>query len=123
MPPKTISEPWHSFLKELDSALSDEFHFHCMGGFAVTFLPIGILAIKRFLFAKVSLALNQSIDHTSRHGGESNDQRTLPLQIFPSPVNLRRSHRKFSTPHSPDTTRWPAPSHLRRTGCELPESE
>jgi hypothetical protein len=36
MPPKTIPEPWHSFLKELDSALSDEFHFHCMGGFVVT---------------------------------------------------------------------------------------
>jgi hypothetical protein len=38
MPPKTIPEPWHSFLKELDSSLSDEFHFHCMGGFVVTLL-------------------------------------------------------------------------------------
>lgn len=38
MPPETIPEPWLSFLKELDGTLSDEFHFHCMGGFVVTVL-------------------------------------------------------------------------------------
>jgi uncharacterized nucleotidyltransferase DUF6036 len=38
MPSEAIPEPWHSFLKELAGTLSDEFHFHCMGGFVVTFL-------------------------------------------------------------------------------------
>jgi hypothetical protein len=38
MPSEVIPEPWHSFLKELDGTLSEEFHFHCMGGFVVTFL-------------------------------------------------------------------------------------
>ena len=38
MPPETIPEPWLSFLQELDGTLSDEFHFHCMGGFVVTVL-------------------------------------------------------------------------------------
>ncbi len=38
MPPEAIPEPWLSFLKELDGALSDDFHFHCMGGFVVTVL-------------------------------------------------------------------------------------
>ena len=38
MPPETIPEPWLSFLKELDGTLSDEFHFHCKGGFVVTVL-------------------------------------------------------------------------------------
>jgi len=33
MSSKAIPEPWHSFLKELDGTLSEEFHFHCMGGF------------------------------------------------------------------------------------------
>jgi|SRR5271168_1447378 len=37
MSSKAIPEPWHSFLKELDGALSQELHFHCMGGFVVTF--------------------------------------------------------------------------------------
>ena len=36
MPIKAIPEPWRSFLNELDGTLSDEFHFHCMGGFVVT---------------------------------------------------------------------------------------
>jgi hypothetical protein len=38
MPSKVIPEPWRSFLMELDGALSEELHFHCMGGFVVTFL-------------------------------------------------------------------------------------
>jgi hypothetical protein len=38
MPSEVIPEPWHSFLKELDGALSEELRFHCMGGFVVTFL-------------------------------------------------------------------------------------
>jgi hypothetical protein len=38
MPSEAIPEPWHSFLKELAGTLSDELHFHCMGGFVVTFL-------------------------------------------------------------------------------------
>ena len=38
MSPELIPEPWKSFLKELDATLSDEFRFHCMGGFVVTFL-------------------------------------------------------------------------------------
>jgi hypothetical protein len=37
MPPEAIPEPWYSFLKELANTLSEEFHFHCMGGFVVTF--------------------------------------------------------------------------------------
>ncbi|SRR5712691_5486780 len=38
MPPlhKTIPEPWHSFLTELDQAASEEVCLHCMGGFVVT---------------------------------------------------------------------------------------
>jgi len=38
MPPKAIPEPWQSFLKELDGTLTEEFPFHCMGGFVVTLL-------------------------------------------------------------------------------------
>jgi hypothetical protein len=38
MPSEAIPEPWRSFLKELAGTLSDELHFHCMGGFVVTFL-------------------------------------------------------------------------------------
>jgi hypothetical protein len=30
------SEPWHSFLKELDALASQEVHFQCLGGFVVT---------------------------------------------------------------------------------------
>ncbi len=38
MPPEAILEPWHSFLKELDGSLEQEFPLHCMGGFVVTLL-------------------------------------------------------------------------------------
>ncbi len=34
--PEDIPEPWFSFLRELDSAASDEVQLHCMGGFVVT---------------------------------------------------------------------------------------
>ena len=36
--PHKIDEPWRSFLRRLDSSLSGEFHFHCIGGFVVTHL-------------------------------------------------------------------------------------
>jgi len=38
MPSEAVPEPWYSFLKELAGTLSEEFHFHCMGGFVVSFL-------------------------------------------------------------------------------------
>ena len=31
-----ISEPWHSFLHEIDAFVDDETHLHCLGGFVVT---------------------------------------------------------------------------------------
>lgn len=31
-------EPWLSFLRELDNAVGEETHLHCMGGFVVTLL-------------------------------------------------------------------------------------
>jgi hypothetical protein len=31
-----IPEPWHSFLKELDQAVSVEVSLHCIGGFVIT---------------------------------------------------------------------------------------
>ena len=36
MPPSLVPEPWHSFLQELDHAVSEEVHLHCLGGFVVT---------------------------------------------------------------------------------------
>jgi hypothetical protein len=33
---KSIPEPWLSFLRELDSAVSQEIRLDCMGGFVVT---------------------------------------------------------------------------------------
>ena len=38
MTTKTVPEPWHSFLGELDANLSYDLHFHCMGGFVVSVL-------------------------------------------------------------------------------------
>ena len=32
----SIPEPWLSFLLEIDNALREETHFHCLGGFVVT---------------------------------------------------------------------------------------
>ena len=36
MPPDRPSEPWLSFLSELDAALSEPAEFHCVGGFVVS---------------------------------------------------------------------------------------
>jgi hypothetical protein len=36
MPPSKVPEPWHSFLAELDSAVSDAVELHCIGGFVTT---------------------------------------------------------------------------------------
>jgi hypothetical protein len=36
MPNHQPPEPWHSFLAELDSAVSEEVDFQCLGGFVVT---------------------------------------------------------------------------------------
>ncbi|MGE3467961.1 MAG: DUF6036 family nucleotidyltransferase, partial [Pyrinomonadaceae bacterium] len=33
-----IPEPWISFLSEIDEAITEETHFHCLGGFVVTIL-------------------------------------------------------------------------------------
>jgi hypothetical protein len=33
---KSIPEPWHSFLRELDSAVQEEIRLDCMGEFVVT---------------------------------------------------------------------------------------
>jgi hypothetical protein len=38
MPHNNIPEPWKSFLKEIDSALSRRTELHCLGGFVVTIL-------------------------------------------------------------------------------------
>ena len=35
-PHKSISEPWFSFLGELDSAVHEEVRLNCMGGFVIT---------------------------------------------------------------------------------------
>jgi hypothetical protein len=35
-PNKSIPEPWLSFLRELDSVVSEEIRLDCMGGFVVT---------------------------------------------------------------------------------------
>jgi len=35
-PDKSIPEPWHSFLSELDAAVETEVRLDCMGGFVVT---------------------------------------------------------------------------------------
>lgn len=34
----TIPEPWRSFWKEIDAALSEPVEFHCLGGFVITLL-------------------------------------------------------------------------------------
>ena len=36
MPPSKVSEPWHAFLTELDSAVSEAVDLHCIGGFVIT---------------------------------------------------------------------------------------
>src|SRR5436305_11278178 len=36
MPSNHLSEPWQSFLSEIDSTLGEKVRFHCIGGFAVT---------------------------------------------------------------------------------------
>jgi hypothetical protein len=35
---RSISEPWRSFLSEIDAALEEKTSFHCIGGFVVTML-------------------------------------------------------------------------------------
>ena len=36
--PRTIPEPWHSFLREVDSDLGTRVEVHCLGGFVLTVL-------------------------------------------------------------------------------------
>jgi hypothetical protein len=36
MPSNSIPEPWHSFLSELDSFVSEAVHLICLGGFVIT---------------------------------------------------------------------------------------
>jgi hypothetical protein len=36
MQPKTIPEPWLSFLREIDTFVDEETHLRCLGGFVVT---------------------------------------------------------------------------------------
>jgi len=36
MQAKPISDPWLSFLRDIDEFVTDETHFHCLGGFVVT---------------------------------------------------------------------------------------
>lgn len=38
MPHSKVPEPWHSFLTELDDALSENVELHCIGGFVITLL-------------------------------------------------------------------------------------
>lgn len=38
MPHSKVPEPWHSFLTELDDALSESVELHCIGGFVITLL-------------------------------------------------------------------------------------
>ncbi len=35
---KTIPEPWHSFLSDIDAALTEDVEIHCLGGFVITIL-------------------------------------------------------------------------------------
>ena len=38
MPLSDVSEPWKSFLSEIDAALKERVEFQCIGGFVVTTL-------------------------------------------------------------------------------------
>jgi uncharacterized nucleotidyltransferase DUF6036 len=38
MPSKTIPEPWHSFLSDIDERLTEDVELHCLGGFVITVL-------------------------------------------------------------------------------------
>lgn len=38
MPPKTIPEPWRSFLSDIDERLTEDVGLHCLGGFVITVL-------------------------------------------------------------------------------------
>jgi len=38
MSPKSIPEPWKSFLHEIDSQVNERIDLHCLGGFVVTML-------------------------------------------------------------------------------------
>jgi hypothetical protein len=38
MTSKSIPEPWHSFLSDIDASLHEEVALHCLGGFVVTVL-------------------------------------------------------------------------------------
>src|SRR6266850_608814 len=38
MPSKSIPEPWHSFLSDIDASLHEDVELHCLGGFVVTVL-------------------------------------------------------------------------------------
>lgn len=35
---KSIPEPWHSFLSDIDAILADDVELHCLGGFVITVL-------------------------------------------------------------------------------------
>src|SRR5438067_262366 len=38
MPPRSIPEPWMSFLTEIDGQVGGEVELHCLGGFVMTML-------------------------------------------------------------------------------------
>jgi hypothetical protein len=38
MPSKSIPEPWHSFLADIDAALTEDVELHSLGGFVATIL-------------------------------------------------------------------------------------
>jgi len=38
MPSNSLTEPWKSFLSEIDAALREKVELHCLGGFVMTML-------------------------------------------------------------------------------------
>jgi Nucleotidyltransferase of unknown function (DUF6036) len=38
MPPKSIPEPWQSFLADIEATLAEDVELHCLGGFVITVL-------------------------------------------------------------------------------------
>lgn len=38
MPPKSIPQPWQSFLSDIDATLAEDVELHCLGGFVITVL-------------------------------------------------------------------------------------
>lgn len=68
MQPNEVPEPWHSFLRELDDAVLEETHLHCLGGFVITQL----YGFKRSTsdVDVLSIAPIGQIDRLLRQGGK-----------------------------------------------------